>query len=223
MEVESRIPEKIGDLWSTLKSEVVWVHGRWIIYRQLYGTSEERVALLNRCGATFFHILQIVLLQDVQLSLSKLGDPARTGSRKNMTVDFLVEQLKAAQQTAVVDKVLPLVTAFDTSCEKLRHRRNKSIAHFDLNTMLRTKVTPLEGPSRDEIENALEALRNVMNCIEQHYTGSTMAYELFLMSDDGEAVIGMLRRGIRYEQLVRDGVVPHHDLLEAFAVDKTAD
>jgi len=120
------------------------------------------------------------MLQDVQLSLSKLGDPAGSGSRTNMTLDALIRALETLKETEVVAKAKPLVGAYDAACEKLRDRRNKSIAHFDLQTILASKVTPLTGPSREEIEAALHALREAMNCIELHYIESQTAYEHFI-------------------------------------------
>ena len=91
--VDSQYPSQIYTLWTTLDKEVTWLHGRWIIYRQLFGTSKERVELLNESAGTFFNVLQDVLLHDVQLSLSKLGDPADTGSRENMTLEALHEDV----------------------------------------------------------------------------------------------------------------------------------
>jgi hypothetical protein len=197
-------------------SEVIWLHGRWIIYRQLFGTSPERVDVLNRSASTFFNILQKTLLHDVQLSLSKLGDPAGSGSRKNLTLAALVEQLESAGESAVVAKLKQLVATFDDACKKLRYRRNKWIAHFDLNTMLGSKVTLLEGPSRAEIEAALEALRQAMNCVELHYTESQTMYDHFVMNHDGEHLISTLMQGLRYRELIREKVIPHDDLRKNF-------
>ena len=53
------------------------------MYRQLYGTSEARINALNQVAPTLFSILQNVLLDEVQLTLSRLADPAGTGKRKN--------------------------------------------------------------------------------------------------------------------------------------------
>jgi hypothetical protein len=172
--------------------------------------------VLNRSASTFFNILQNTQLHDVQLSLGKLGDPAGSGSRRNLTLASLIEQLQASGETALTTKLKPLVEAFDDTCEKLRHRRNKWIAHFDLHTMLGTSATPLEGPSRAEIETALEALRQVMNCVELHYTESQTMYELFVMNDDAEHLISTLMQGLRYRELVREKAIPHDDLRKNF-------
>lgn len=101
---------------------------------------------------------------------------------------------------------------FDSSCKKLRHRRNKWIAHFDLETMLGAKVKGLSGPSRIEIETALEALRKVMNCVEFHYTGSQTKYEHFVINQDGECLVTTLMQGLRYRELVKEKVIAHDDL-----------
>ena len=209
-------PVAIHDLWATLKAEVVWLHGRWIIYRQLHGTSQERVDVLNRSAATFFNVLQKILLHDVQLSLSKLGDPAGSGSRKNLTLAALVESLEGAGESLVAGKLRPLVATFDSTCKELRHRRNKWIAHFDLNMMLGSKVEALEGPSRTEIEAALEALRKVMNCVELHYTESQTMYEHFVMNQDGEYLVSTLIQGLRYREFVKEKVIAHDDLRKNF-------
>ncbi|MDO9611742.1 MAG: hypothetical protein Q7J33_07875 [Serpentinimonas sp.] len=98
--IDPRFPHEIHALWGTLDTEITWLHGRWIIYRQLYGTSPDRVELLNKSAGTFFNMLQDVLLHDVQLSLSKIGDPAGSGSRENVTLFALPESVKKSSKKA---------------------------------------------------------------------------------------------------------------------------
>jgi hypothetical protein len=214
--VDPRYPRQIHTLWTTLDREITWLHGRWIIYRQLFGTNKERVELLNESAGTFFNVLQDVLLHDVQLSLSKLGDPAGSGSRENMTLEALHQVLQASGEMLVADKMKASMQKFETACVKIRHRRNKWIAHFDRSTMLNDDVIPRMGPSREEIENALEALREAMNCISLHYAETTIGYEHFSMQADGEALIQSLRRGLRYRELVTESVVARDDYRKRF-------
>jgi len=67
----------IQPLWNALQQEVIGIHFYWANYRQLFGKSKERIDFLNDCAATFFYFVQNSLLADVQLSLSKLGDPPK--------------------------------------------------------------------------------------------------------------------------------------------------
>lgn len=212
MSSELGVPE-IDDIWRAIDYEVTWLHGRWAIYRQLFGTSASRVDVLNRSAGTFAYMLQDVLLDDVQLGLAKLGDPATTRIRgtavENLTLLNLCKLVTASG--ALVAELPPLLAAYDNACAKARERRNKRIAHFDLHTMLQSKAS-LSGPSREEIEVALEALRSVMNCISLHFTGMQTAYELIVLDSDGESLIATLKRGLRYRELVMDGAIPHDDL-----------
>ncbi|MGJ0490378.1 hypothetical protein [Methylobacter sp.] len=214
--LDSRFPKAVRELWASLSADVVWLHGRWIIYRQLFGTNKERVELLNESAGTVTWILQNLLLHDVQLSLSKIGDPAGGGGRQNLTLRRLQLALKDAGEHEVADKMEPLLAAFESSCEKVRHRRNKWIAHNDLLTKLSARATPLAGPSRDEIEGALVALREVMNCVELHYTESQTAYEHFVMNEDGEHLVAALARAKRYRELVAEGGIPRDDFRRRF-------
>lgn len=214
--VDERFPKPVHNLWSAIDSEVIWLHGRWIIYRQLFGTSPERIAILNASAGTFFNVLQQTLLNDVQLSLSKLDDKAASGKHANMTLAALVESLRTCGEGEIATRLEPFLNAFNLSCAKIRHRRNKWIAHFDRDTMLGTKVNTRQGPSRNEIELSLDALRTFMNCVRLHYLDSQTFYQDFIMDSDGDHLITALQRSIRYKQLVKEGVIPQNDLRSHF-------
>lgn len=112
--------------------------------------------------------------------------------------------------TGALETELPrFLDAYNSACAKARERRDKQIAHFDLNAMLDSKQP---GPSRAEVELALEALRGVMNCISLHFTGSQTAYEQIVLMSDGDSLISVLQQGLRYRELVRSGVIPVDDL-----------
>lgn len=161
-------------------------------------------------------MLQDVLLHDIQLSLSKIGDPAGSGNRENMTLASLHKILLDAGEVAAADKMNAALQKFADACVKVRNRRNKWIAHFDRSTMLNQHLTPRVGPSREEIENALAALREAMNCVSLHYTDTMIAYEHFSMQADGEALVHNLRRGLRYTELVDAQAIPRDDYRKRF-------
>ena len=209
--------KELDEIWHRIEYELIWLHSRWIIYRQLFGTDAERVDILNRSASTFANTLQTVLLDDVQLGLANLGDPADSGRFKNLTFARLANDVIA---TGVLSDKLPtLLDAYAISCTSIRDRRNKRIAHFDLDA----KLQPIEqtfGPSREEIEAALLAGRNFMNCIEQHFCGSQTAYELTVLQSDGDSLISTLRAGLRYRKLVADGIIERDDLAKSVFAGK---
>jgi len=118
------IPPQLADAWSFLHTEVVWLHGRWEIYADLYGASPERIGLLNRTAPTFFATLQGIWLNDVQLTLSKLADPAATFKRPNLTLETLLQGVSELPDPQLATKLRPLLADYRTACEKVKARRN---------------------------------------------------------------------------------------------------
>ena len=219
-EIDPRFPERIRPLWASLNGEVVWLHARWIIYRQLYGTSAERVELLNQSAGSFFHHLQDILLHNVQLGLAKLSDPATSGRQHNLSLDALHQGLVDIGEHSAATILKTSISSFKEACKAVRQRRNKWIAHLARDTMLKRDVTPLIGPARSEIEAALATLRESMNCVSLFFANTTTAYEYFGMQADGEALMRDLRRAARYKELVEEGTIPRSDYRIRFKGEK---
>jgi hypothetical protein len=55
------------------------------------------------------------------------------------------------------------------------------------------------------IEESLKVAREYMNKIQIHFMGSETGYEYFSMNaSDGEALISLLKYGLRYEELINN-------------------
>ena len=50
----SSMGEELGGCVYALYKETVWVHAKWLEYRELYAHSKERLDLLNRTAGFFF-------------------------------------------------------------------------------------------------------------------------------------------------------------------------
>lgn len=205
------IPSEINEVYEELKTEVTWIHGRWIVYRQLFAKSEKRIDLLNECASAFFYIIQDVLLGEVQVSLSKLTDPAKSGKFKNLSLEQLQERLCAHGDKGLANQTRSILDRLHSKCKPFRDWRNKQLAHLDLTTAMKSTQNPLPGISRQMIEEALELVREFMNKIESHYMDSEMGYDDFIMQSDGEALVAILRSGLRYEELIKEGKVSYDD------------
>jgi hypothetical protein len=62
----------------TLQEDVIWVHAKWKVFRQLFGTSEKRIAILNDFAPDFFQIVHDGLIYDILLAMSRLTDSAES-------------------------------------------------------------------------------------------------------------------------------------------------
>jgi hypothetical protein len=200
----SDMPESTKDVFNELKNEILWLHARWKIYRQLFAHSARRVDLLNRSARVFFIIVHATLLDEIQISFGKLTDPARTGKHENLSLDQLQERVEGLDDTDFSARLRKMLDGIHDKCRVFRIRRNKRLAHFDLDTSLQLEGEPLPGVSRQMIEDALSLIRKYMNTIGIHYIQTETGYERVTMSgNDGDALVAWLKDGLDFSDLAR--------------------
>jgi hypothetical protein len=209
-----QVPEPLRDIFIELKSAVVWLHGHWIVYRQLYGKSPERVELLNESAGTFFNLLQNILLHDMVLAIARLTDRSEVCGRENLVLGQLVEKLDSKSYSELIERLREHLIIISTKCEIFRKKRNREVAHSDLMTALKVDVE-LPGVSRQMFEDALAAIRDYMNEFEIYFSESSTAYEYFSMNSDGEALIWQLKRAADYRDGVNEGAIPRDRILKS--------
>lgn len=214
-EADSRIPEQLRDIFKELRSAVVWLHGHWIIYRQFYARSPERVDLLNESAGTFFSLLQNILLYDTTLAIARITDRPEIRGRSNLVLGQLVDKLDSSLYPDLLGRLRDGLRVIDLKCEVFRNKRNRQVAHSDLNTALKVEVDPVAGVSREMVEEALKAIRDYMNEFESYFCKSSMAYEHFTMSADGEALIWQLKRAADYRDGIADGSIAKDRILRS--------
>ncbi len=172
-----------------------------------------------RAPGTFFYVVQETFLADVHIALSKLSDPAVTGRFDNLSLEQLQIRIDAECVSDLPDKTRTLLATFRTRCAPFRELRNKTLAHYDLDTALQ-RATPLPPTSREMVKDALETLRDYMNAIEGHYEDSETAYNHFVMhASDGDSLAHLLKAGLQYDQLLQDGVISWDDFQQSIWYD----
>jgi hypothetical protein len=67
----------LGPAFYRLWNDCAWLHLKWREYRSVFGTTEERIDLLNAAARGFFGVAQDVLWQDVILHICRFTDPRR--------------------------------------------------------------------------------------------------------------------------------------------------
>src|SRR5262249_27750893 len=101
---------------------------------------------------------------------------------------------------------------FQLTCAPFKEHRNKRLAHLDFETSMTPEAALLPGISRKMIEAAMMQIRNFMNRIEGHYEDSETGYEHFILRDDGNRLLSLLKFGMRYEELQGTNALNWNDL-----------
>jgi hypothetical protein len=165
-EYVQRMGKPLGALFSALWRELVWLHVKWGEYVELFGTDLERVELLNRAAPNFFGIIQDVLLDNILLHIARMTDEPGSGTKTTLTIRALPD----AVDPKIRATVEALINSAKDKVQFCRVLRNKSLAHSDLTLALDPKLAaPLPTKSRNRVREALDAVGNIMNTIEEHY------------------------------------------------------
>jgi hypothetical protein len=182
------MPPTVADLFRPLHNILLEIHLKWSQFRQLFGTDPERIALLNRFAPLFFGSAQVILYDDVVLSLFRYADPEATGGKKNLTLARLASAVMAADASfgaSVRDDAEAIRTLLSPHADW----RNKRVAHNDLTTATARwdGNSILSGPSREQIEEILSRMRLLMNGVAVHFGEAPTAYEGMMTPNPGDA------------------------------------
>ncbi|MEZ4679184.1 MAG: hypothetical protein R2932_33695 [Caldilineaceae bacterium] len=191
-----KMPVEIREVFEALEQEVVWLHLKWQYYRQLFGSSEERIELLNSFAPLFFKVCQDVLLDDVILSISRLSDPMKTGDRgskkESLSLLRLVNMVEPNEYPDLRPILQKLWGKVDNLCQPFRSHRHQRIAHNNWET-IRSTSELLPGISRQSIEDALESIQRLMSAINEYFDDSVQSFVIMNPAAiDGEVLINHL-------------------------------
>lgn len=169
------------------------------MYCQLYASGESVVDLLGNSAPGFFRICHDLLVDDVLLSISRLTDQEKTLGKSNLTLDRLVHSVNTTKHRQLRKDVERLFSDAKVKSAFAKDQRNKRIAHSDLSTKLQASL--LSSFTKANIEDALNAIRAVMNAVELHFNtplyshGVNVAYVEYLSPfyADAQPLIARLR------------------------------
>jgi hypothetical protein len=200
----------LGNLFYALWNDAVWLHMKWQQFRQLYGTNPERVELLNKTASLFFGIVQTVLWEDTLLHLSRLtGAPGARG-KPNLSLQRLAQVIPKGPLRREIEHLINIAVHKADFAHEWRNRR---IAHYDLRLAQGSTAISLPPASRQHVEEALAAIRDVMNRIELHYRQSITAYERFLDTGNGDDLLRCLEEALGSEKRACAELLQQYDYL----------
>ncbi|HKU73982.1 MAG TPA: hypothetical protein VJR02_08695 [Pyrinomonadaceae bacterium] len=194
------MPSEIRAVFTALQDEVFWLHAKWNIHRQLFGTSEERIDLLNDFGPDLFQIIYDSLLHDVLLTMSRLTDPATSFKKENLTLSRLTNMIEETDYKDLLTEIRALQTKTDEHCEPFRRMRNRVIAHNDLAAALSHHHDPLPDITRQMIDNGLSSIRDYMSAIDTFFDATETDYKQPHLRGDGDSLIHYLEEVRAYHQ-----------------------
>jgi hypothetical protein len=208
-----KLGPKLGPVYRALREDFAWLRVKWAEYRQLFGTSPERIDLLNSAAGFFFRILQDTLWEDTLLRIARLTDSPDVGGKRNLTIRALSE---LCDDPFLRSTVSHLVDEALAAAAFARDWRNRVIGHRDLAPALDSAATPPSPASRAAVSSALAAIQRAYNAISERLLGSTLADHVITPATGAEALLSVIRDGLAAEHKRRlrmeGGQFTHEDI-----------
>lgn len=197
------------DVFDKIKNEVIHCHYHWQTYRQLFGTNESRIKIMNDTTPSVFLILQDLSMDNITLAISKLTDHAETKGNKNLSLYLLLDLLENEIDVSSREKLIALIEQLKGIIKIFRDRRNKLIAHLDLKTAIGVKVEDKYLISRKNVEDALAIISKFLNEIELYFFDGESMYDEIIgfIGDDGTSLLINMAKAIAYDELVNQKII----------------
>jgi hypothetical protein len=195
----------LGEIYHSLSDEVAWLHLKWNDFRELFA-NRDTVDLFNAAAPVFFYDLQRQTYENVLLHLCRITDPPQSSGKSNLTLQRLPalvsdSQLRLNLESLVKDTVNKTKFARDS--------RNRRLAHLEL--CLDGNAQPLPSATLNDFENALAAIRTLINTLEMFYLKTPVSYEDSIHALGGVAAfLAVLRKGVDARSMERDLRVGKH-------------
>jgi len=204
------LPEEIRELFKSRWQEVVRLHVRWIMLRQLFDGSSENARILKHTGSFFFVTVRATFFDSIVLAIARLTDRSRTGGRENASLAMLSERVRELRNDPLAESLDKILSEIETLAQPLRGLRNRVLAHSDLATALKNEPDP--GIAATTLDQILEKIRRFMNLIEGHYSKSKSHtfYDKPALSNDARTLLHYLKDALAQEdaERVRNGMKP---------------
>ena len=182
---------------STFCEECVWLYCLRKHFTDLFESGERRRLLLTEVAETFFHDLNLVLIDYLLLQMCKLTDPASSGTNKdNLTTNYILG-LNWTQETAtrlhVANQDLMRFRA------RIDDARRKLIAHLDLRARL--QALDLGSFSPEDEAEFWGALRVFIQAAHEEAIGGPLDLDVTMPDGDVANLIHRLRDAVDYDDL----------------------
>ncbi|OAI45811.1 hypothetical protein AYO44_12355 [Planctomycetaceae bacterium SCGC AG-212-F19] len=199
-------PANVAPIFQGLHTDLVGLQVRWLMYRQLFGTSQERVELLNRRAPAYFGIAQATLLDDVLSGIARITDKTVVCGKDNLVLRQMIEELDEATHATEIAALEAKQAAVAAAVGPITTIRHKRLSHRDMQFALNPTAHPLPPIDRQQVEEALAAIADFMNTFqilfgEEQYQYAETVTEL----GNGDALIRHLQRAEAHLELEKTG------------------
>lgn len=180
--------------------DCVWLHSVRKHFADLFESNDERARLLFAVANSFFHDLNLILIEYLILQKCKLTGPASSGTDKdNLTTNFILQLEWSSETKKALQEQNKILLAFRG---KLLDARRKLVAHIDLPARLGSAALG-DFSSADEVQ-FWEALQIFVNAAHHEAIGGPFEINAAIQEGDVQSLIHHLKDAVDYSLLMEE-------------------
>lgn len=193
-----KLGQDFGRLLNSLYNEISWLTFKWIEFRELYGTKESRIEIMNKTAPFFFSTIQKVLWENLLLGIARITDPPETRGKKNTTLRALGQHIQDGEFKIEFEKDISEIL---TESEFCRDWRNRWIAHMDYELSVnRDSAAPLKTANRLKLRTTLENIQALYNKVSFKYLNSSVSWQMLSSHTGAVSLLYRLEDGLRFDE-----------------------
>ena len=179
-------------------NECVWLYSIRKHFSDLFELGDKRSELLIEVASTFFHDLNLIMIEYILVQQCMLTDPASSGvGKENLTTNFIVSlnwSPSTLNRLRLANDKLMIFRA------QIVDARNKLISHLDL----KTKLHPVSMGSFTSADEKLfwASLQDFVDAAHEEAIGGPFDFKVPMPDGDVASLIHGLRDAVDYYDLV---------------------
>ena len=181
---------ELGTAYHTLWSDVALLFRDWGEFIELF-TNPDRTNLLNDVAPVFFRAVQVVFFEATVLRIARLTDPPKSAGKSNLTIQRLPTLVNDA---ALAARLLILIEKAKRAAGFCRDRRNRLLAHRDLELAMGNSAKPVEDATIEKVKAAINALADILNALSLHYLSAATLFHFTEGPGGAAALLQVLKR-----------------------------
>jgi hypothetical protein len=179
--------------------ECVWVRSIRTHFADLFETSDKRNQLLAEIASTFFHDLNLLMIEYLLLQQCKLTDPASSGGtdKNNLTSNYIVGLGWSEETKLILESANTELMAFRI---KIFEVRRKLIAHLDFRA--RTQSNIFGEFTALEEKKFWDSLQVFVNAAHEEAFSDPFEIDVMMVDGDVSSLMHSLAEAADYNDLV---------------------
>jgi AbiU2 len=171
-------------------------------YTTLYEQGGRRLVLLKKIAPMVFGDIRRMMLEHLVLQICVITDPPQSFGRKNLTVQWLLQNCDFAGEPAKFERLKELSKKMHEFREIILPARNRYISHLDVES---TRIGDTLGAAEDsKWQQFWIDLEDFLEIVYGHYIGPNMRLSKIAQMSDAQLLVKALKESKYFQALLEN-------------------